>query len=297
MPLNSSAKGERPHAAPGVLYIVATPIGNLGDITLRALDILKHVDFIAAEDTRRTRKLLAHFDIRARLIACHEHNEAQQAPKIIQRIQDGASAALVSNAGTPTLSDPGYRVLQEAIASAIRVVPIPGVSAAVTALSASGLPTDTFVFAGFLPARSAKRILRLKALASENATLVFYESPRRVRSALGEMIEILGDRPAVLARELTKTFEEFIRGPLSEIHARLEGPEAVKGEITLLVSGSPQKSENPVPEELAEKIQDALQHSAAGPSALARQLSRETGFPKNRIYEMILQIRSDLTKP
>ncbi len=295
MPLNLSAEIKQPGATPGILYMVATPIGNLGDITLRALDTLKSVDLIAAEDTRHTRKLLTHFDIQARLIACHEHNEAEQAPAIIQRLKDGASVALVSNAGTPTMSDPGYRILQTAIAAGIRVVPIPGVSAAVTALSASGLPTDAFVFVGFLPPRSAKRTLRLQALADESATLIFYESPRRIMSVLKAMADILGDRPAVLAREMTKTFEEFIRGPISEIFDSLSERDTIKGEITLLVAGCPRKSVEAEPDDLAERVREAVLKSSESASALARKLSRETGMGKNRIYEMILQVKSDLT--
>ncbi|MCK4988264.1 MAG: 16S rRNA (cytidine(1402)-2'-O)-methyltransferase, partial [Desulfobacterales bacterium] len=201
----------------GVLYVVATPIGNREDITLRALNILRDVDLIAAEDTRKTGNLLAHYQIKNRLISFHEHNEKKRTPEIIGKLLDGISIALVSNAGTPSISDPGYRLIEAAIANKITVSPIPGVSAATAAMSVSALPTDSFVFIGFLPRKKAKRQQFLNELAVEPRPVIFYESPKRILTLLEEIISCMGDRPAVLAREMTKLHEEFIRGSVSEI--------------------------------------------------------------------------------
>jgi len=201
----------------GVLYVVATPIGNREDITLRALNILRDVNLIAAEDTRKTGNLLAHYQIKNRLISFHEHNEKKRTPEIIGKLLDGISIALVSNAGTPSISDPGYRLIEAAIANKITVSPIPGVSAATAAMSVSALPTDSFVFIGFLPRKKAKRQQFLNELAVEPRPVIFYESPKRILTLLEEIISCMGDRPAVLAREMTKLHEEFIRGSVSEI--------------------------------------------------------------------------------
>ncbi|MCK5418905.1 MAG: 16S rRNA (cytidine(1402)-2'-O)-methyltransferase, partial [Desulfobacterales bacterium] len=199
----------------GVLYVVATPIGNREDITLRALNILRDVDLIAAEDTRKTGNLLAHYQIKNRLISFYEHNEKKRTPEIIGKLLDGISIALVSNAGTPSISDPGYRLIEAAIANKITVSPIPGVSAATAAMSVSALPTDSFVFIGFLPRKKAKRQQFLNELAVEPRPVIFYESPKRILTLLEEIISCMGDRPAVLAREMTKLHEEFIRGSVS----------------------------------------------------------------------------------
>ena len=234
---------------PGTLYVVATPIGNLEDITLRALRILREVDLIATEDTRRTRILLDHYQIAGPLTSLYEHNESQKAPALIRRLQEGASIALVSEAGTPLISDPGYRLVHLAIGQGITVVPIPGAAAVITALMAAGLPTDRFVFEGFLPKRPGKRRKRLEELRDEPRTVIIYESPRRIYALLGELQALGGDRHVVVARELTKKFEAILRGRITEVQARL-GERPPLGEVTLIVEGAasqarPQASQDP----------------------------------------------------
>lgn len=222
---------------PGTLYVVATPIGNLEDITQRALRVLQEVDLIAAEDTRRTRVLLERYRIDKPLTSLYDHNEVQKAPALIRRLEEGASLALVSEAGTPLISDPGYRLVQLAIARGLTVVPIPGASAAVAALTVSGLPPDRFVFEGFPPKKPGKRRRRLEELQDEPRTLVFYESPRRVGELLQEMQALWGNRRIAVARELTKKFEEILRGTITEVQAQLvERPPL--GEVTLVVEGA-----------------------------------------------------------
>jgi 16S rRNA (cytidine1402-2'-O)-methyltransferase len=221
----------------GMLYVVATPIGNLEDITLRALRVLQEVDLIATEDTRRTRILLDHYQIDKPLTSLYDHNEVQKAPSLIRHLQEGGSVALVSEAGTPLISDPGYRLVQLAIARKITVVPIPGPCAVVTALSVAGLPTDRFVFEGFLPKKPGKRRRRLEALREESRTLIFYESPRRVHNLLGEMQTLWGNRRVIVARELTKKFEAILRGWITEVQAQLE-EHPPQGEVTLVVEGA-----------------------------------------------------------
>jgi 16S rRNA (cytidine1402-2'-O)-methyltransferase len=219
------------------LYVVATPIGNLEDITLRALRVLREVELIAAEDTRRARVLLERYQIDKPLTSLYDHNEAQKAPDLIRRLATGLSMALISEAGTPLISDPGYRLVQLAIAQGIAIVPIPGACAAVAALMSAGLPTDRFVFEGFLPKRPGKRRRRLEELETESRTVVFYESPRRLHALLVDMQAAWGDRRVVLTRELTKKFEEILRGRLSEVLPQVaERP--LRGEVTLVVEGA-----------------------------------------------------------
>lgn len=225
----------------GRLYIVGTPVGNLEDISLRALRILKEVELIAAEDTRHTRRLLTHYGISTPLTSYHQHNERRKGESLIRRISSGSDVALVCDAGTPGISDPAYLLVREAVHAGIAVVPVPGPAAFVLALSASGLPTDRFLFEGFLPHRGGKRRRRLEALREETGTLIFYESPFRVLTLLREMVEVLGNRPVVLARELTKSYEEILRGSAGSILEDLEG-RVLKGEITVLVGGRPKKS-------------------------------------------------------
>jgi len=222
--------------------VVATPIGNLEDITYRAIKVLSKVSFIAAEDTRWTKKLLNHYQIKARLISYHEHNEEKRAEELVNLLLKGEDIALVSNAGTPGISDPGYRLVQRAAETDIEVIPIPGASAVIAALSVSGLPTDSFFFSGFLPRKKGKRERRLKELKDLASTLIFYEAPHRIERTLAEMEEILGDREMVLARELTKLHEEVIRGRISSIKEKLAGKK-VRGEITLIIRGA-KKEEN-----------------------------------------------------
>jgi 16S rRNA (cytidine1402-2'-O)-methyltransferase len=231
-----------PHLNPekGRLYIVSTPIGNMEDITLRALRILKEVDLIAAEDTRRTGLLLKHFGIQAPLTSYFEGNELKKGDFILAKLKEGKKVALVSDAGTPGISDPGFRLIQLAIESQLPIVPIPGSSAVITALSVSGLPTDAFLFKGFLPHKSKKRRDLLRELENVRETLVFYESPHRISETLRDILEMLGDREIVLTRELTKVYEEIIRGKVSEILNQV-GDRRLKGEITLVISGKTRK--------------------------------------------------------
>jgi 16S rRNA (cytidine1402-2'-O)-methyltransferase len=224
----------------GTLYIVSTPIGNLEDMTLRALRVLKEVNLIAAEDTRRTSLLLKHFDIRTPLTSFFEGNELKKRDFILSKLTDGDSIALVSDAGTPGISDPGFRLIQKAIEEEIPIVPIPGPSAVIAALSVAGIPTDAFLFRGFLPHKSKKRRDLLQELEGMRETLVFYESPYRILGTLQDIFDILGDRDIVLARELTKAYEEILRGKVSEIQRQIAGRK-LKGEITLVISGKTRK--------------------------------------------------------
>jgi 16S rRNA (cytidine1402-2'-O)-methyltransferase len=224
----------------GTLYIVSTPIGNMEDITLRALRILKEVDLIAAEDTRRTGLLLKHFGIQAPLTSYFEGNELKKREFILAKLNEGKNVALVSDAGTPGVSDPGFRLIQLAIENHLPIIPIPGSSAVITALSVSGLPTDAFLFKGFLPHKSKKRRDLLRELENVRETLILYESPHRILETLSDILEILGDREIVLTRELTKVYEEIIRGKVSEILNQV-GDRTLKGEITLVISGKTRK--------------------------------------------------------
>jgi 16S rRNA (cytidine1402-2'-O)-methyltransferase len=219
----------------GKLYIVSTPVGNLEDMTYRAVRVLKEVHLIACEDTRESRKLFDHFGIETRAVSYHEHNEAARAAELVERIEFGDSIALISDAGTPLVSDPGYRIVHLAVERGVTVIPIPGASAILAALAASGLPTDAFHFAGFLPAKTTQRRKVLEAHAAVPATVIFYETPHRILEALEDIETILGPRPVVVARELTKLHEEFLRGTAAEIRRTLEARPSIKGEFTLLI--------------------------------------------------------------
>ena len=291
MPSNSPTNEPELPGKPGTLFVVATPIGNRDDITVRALAVFREADFIAAEDTRKTRRFLAFHDIRSRLVSYHEYNEEKRTPQLIQKLNSGHQIALVSNAGTPSVSDPGYRLIETAISHNIKVVPIPGVSAAIAALSVAGLPTDAFVFAGFLSKKKGKRLKQLQALATEEQTLIFYESPRRIPSLLQDIITIMGDRPGVLAREMTKMHEEFLRGRLSEIVQILQARTGIKGECTLLVAGKVENEEISR-QQLTREIRTALESQTIKASELARQLSKKYQLPKNRVYDEVLKIKS-----
>ncbi len=275
---------------PGTLYVVATPIGNPDDITLRALRVLGAVDLIAAEDTRDTGRLLKRHGISGRLVAYHDHNETARADDLLQRLRDGASVAVVSDAGTPTVSDPGYRLVSAALEAGLPVVPVPGVSAAVTALSVSGLPTDAFCFVGFAPRKTGPRQTLLERLAGRGETLIFYESPRRVDSLIAALIEVLGDRQAVLGREMTKPYEEFLRGPLSSIQAALGQRPVVRGEVTLLVAGAGETA--PAPEALLEKaLAAALAQRRGSMADIVREIARRFDVPRKTVYTLALKIR------
>ena len=294
MPSNSPINESGELVRPGTLYVVATPIGHRDDITLRALKILGQVDLIAAEDTRKTRRLLDLHGIKGSFISYHEHNENERAPQILKKLKSGASIALVSNAGTPTVSDPGYRLIKSAAGSGVSIVPVPGVSAAAAALSVAGLPTDAFTFAGFLPKKKGKRLKQLEELAQEPRTLIFYESPNRILTLINEIIDILGDRYGVLAREMTKLHEEFIRGQLSEIRKILEARSGIKGECTLLVTGW-NKSRTVDWETVKSEIQDQLKSSKEPVSKLVKKISQKYGLPKNTVYQEALKVRGQRT--
>ena len=275
----------------GTLYVVATPIGNLEDLTFRALRILKEADIVAAEDTRHTQKLFAHFGITSRLISCHEYNEEAKLPELIQRLRDGENIALVSDAGTPSVSDPGFKLVRAVSKAGFSVLPVPGASAAIAALSVSGLPTDRFLFAGFLPRKKGRREKALENYKDGEHTLVFYESPRRIRGLLREMIAVWGNRPAVLAREITKLHEEYLRGDFETILQSLDQRQTVKGECTLIVHGATASS-NPSPEELDREILSALAGSETGTAKLAKQLSHTLRLSRKIVYERILYLQN-----
>jgi 16S rRNA (cytidine1402-2'-O)-methyltransferase len=270
----------------GVLYVVATPIGNLEDITLRAIRVLKEVDLIAAEDTRHTKKLLAHYGIATKLDSYYDEVEAEKAPLLVEQLKNGKNIALVSDAGTPTLSDPGFRLVQEAIRAAIPVVPVPGPSALIAALSAGGLPTDRFVFEGFLPVKKRQRRERLQRLRQEERTLVFYEAPHRLKETLEDILELLGDREMVLGREITKVYEEFIRGGLGEVTVEI-GRREIRGEIVLLVSGfagEPVVSEDVLKAEIEKLVQKGLRIKE-----IAEIVGERFSRSKREIYRLALE--------
>jgi 16S rRNA (cytidine1402-2'-O)-methyltransferase len=273
---------------PGQLYLVATPIGNLEDITYRAVRILREADLIACEDTRQTRKLLDHYDIRKPTISYHEHNEMERTEELVSRMLAGTTIALVSDAGMPTVSDPGYRLVHASVACGVPVQAVPGPSAVLTALAASGLPTDSFHFGGFLPIKPGQRTKALEALAGEHATLIFYEAPHRILEALEAVEAVLGPRPVVVARELTKLHEEYLRGTAAEIHAVLEARDSVKGEITLLIG----KATEPPPDDtpLEEAVQTLIQGGVARMDAI-KQVARRRGLSKREVYDQLLHDR------
>ena len=279
-------------ARAGCLYLIATPIGNLEDITLRALRILKEADFIACEDTRQTLKLLSHFQIRKPLESYHEHNELLRAPELVLRMESGAQVALVSDAGTPVVSDPGHRLVSLCLRHNIPVVPVPGPSALIAALAACGLPSDEFLFGGFLPARPGDRRRRLQALAPEPRSIVLYEAPHRLRPTLRDVFEIMGDRTAVVARELTKVHEEFVRGSVSELMRLFEEREP-RGEITLIVAradGAPESQLGSTGDSrtLARRVRDISASQKLDRKAALKQAAKELGIPKREAYKRLL---------
>jgi 16S rRNA (cytidine1402-2'-O)-methyltransferase len=276
----------------GTLYIVATPIGNLEDITLRAIRVLKEADLIAAEDTRHTRHLLDRYEIATQLTSYHDHNKEEKAPVLVARMLEGKNVALVSDAGTPGISDPGYFLINLAIDQNIPVAPIPGATAAIAALSISGLPTDRFVFEGFLPAKHIARIKRLEELSQEERTLVFYEAPHKIIRAVEDMLQVLGDRHAVITRELTKIHEESIRGTLSEILKRLhEG--SIKGEFTVIVHGA--SAEPPTQDiDTTEYLKNLMLHRGMNKKDAIATAAEELGLPKKEVYKESLKLVADI---
>ena len=273
---------------PGILYIVPTPIGNLEDITLRALRVLKEAEWIAAEDTRHTQHLLAHFGLKTALTSYHDHNERDKARLLVERLRSGASIALVSDAGTPAISDPGYRIVVDAIRAGIEVVPLPGASALTTALSASGLPTGRFLFEGFLPAKAQERKAKLQTLRREAATLVFYEAPHRLLDSLAEMLKIFGDREIAVARELTKVHEEFLRGKLREV-VRALADRDIKGEIVIMVHGA--SGEAQVSDEELHGTIRQLAANGMGVKEIAELLGERYGLAKKEVYKLALDLK------
>jgi 16S rRNA (cytidine1402-2'-O)-methyltransferase len=278
--------------ARGVLYVVATPIGNLADMTQRAVEVLKSVDRIAAEDTRRTGRLLQHYAIQTPMLALHEHNERELAPELVRQIQEGQILALVSDAGTPLISDPGYRLVRLAREAGVPIVPVPGPSALITALSVSGLPTDHFVFEGFLPTRQLARKARLEALRSEPRTLIFYEASHRILDCLKDMLVAFGvERHAVLARELTKQFETIRDGTLQALLRWVsDDPNQQKGEFVILVEGEQAAEAHAVDAE-AERVLNVLLEELPIKTA-AKLAARITGVNKRALYERALQIKA-----
>ncbi|MGI9073619.1 MAG: 16S rRNA (cytidine(1402)-2'-O)-methyltransferase [Bryobacteraceae bacterium] len=269
----------------GTLYVIATPIGNLEDITLRALRILRdEVAIIACEDTRQTQKLLEHYQIKKPLISYHEHNEASRTAEILDRLERGESVALVSDAGTPLVSDPGYRVVKGAKDHGFNVVPVPGPSAVLAALAASGLPTDEFRFIGFLPSKAGARRKALLEISNTPGTVVAYESPHRILDTLAEMAEILGNAPVVLAREITKIHEEFLRGSAAAIRERLAQRASIKGEITLII-GRPEKTSAPVSDPLGEVLRLEAEQGLARMEAV-KAVAKQLGLPKREVYRL-----------
>lgn len=277
--------------ASGTLYIIATPIGNLEDITLRALRLLKEVDVIAAEDTRHTRKLLTHYGIPTPLTSYHDHSETEKAPELIAQLQAGKNIALVSDAGTPCIADPGFRLVTAAAEAGLSVVPIPGPSMVTALMSVGGLPTDRFAFEGFLPAKRTQRRKALQDLRREERTLVFFESPHRVLEMLADLEEICGDRRIVIGRELTKMFEELLRGKVSELRGLLAARD-MKGEVAILVAGQPESSVSEDARPLAEEMQEL---SAQGFSLkdVARIVSETRGIPKREVYALGLRMKEE----
>lgn len=275
----------------GILYVVATPIGHLDDMTPRAITMLREVDVVAAEDTRHSAPLLRHFDIETPLIALHEHNEREQSGRLVARMRSGERVALISDAGTPLLSDPGYHLVRAAHEADVRVVPVPGACAAIAALSVSGLPTDRFTFEGFLPTKSAARRMRLAELQMEPRTLIFYEAPHRIVEMLRDMAELFGDsREAVLARELTKLYETVHKAPLAELAAWVRADaDQRKGEIVVLVRGAEARPSDVLSEEARRVLHLLL---AALPLKQAVSLAAEiTGERRNRLYEFAISLQ------
>jgi len=284
--------------AKAALYLVGTPIGNLEDITLRALRVLKEVDVIACEDTRQTQKLLNHYAIATRTTSYHEHNEAAKAVELVNQMRQGASVALVTDAGMPGISDPGYRLIKLAIQQCVPVVPIPGASAFLSALVASGLPTDSFRFSGFLPAKRGERRAALEAIKNSPRTQVFYEAPHRVVEALEDVCEVLGDaRTVVIAREVTKLHEEFLRGRAGEVLEKLKAREVVKGEITLLIGKAEEINARVEASDpgrrlsVKQRVEQIMAEEKVDEKAALKKLAKERGISKSEAYRELQRRR------
>jgi 16S rRNA (cytidine1402-2'-O)-methyltransferase len=266
----------------------------LDDITLRALQVLERAEIIAAEDTRHTRKLLSHHGIRtAKLVAYHEHNEHLKAPQLLARLEEGQTLALVSNAGTPLISDPGYRLVEAAGRQGLPVIPIPGPTACGAALSVSGLPTDQFIFLGFMPRKPGSRKKILTALAADSRTMIFYESPRRICTLMTEIAELWGERMVLCAREMTKLHEEYLRGPLTQVTAELTQRERIRGEITLVVAGAPVGGDDNAQGEVEHLLRKALSEPDASLSRAVQSVAQSMNVSRRRVYQIALRIQRD----
>jgi 16S rRNA (cytidine1402-2'-O)-methyltransferase len=281
---------DRP-SPPGTLHVVATPLGHLEDVTLRGLRVLRTVALVACEDTRRTGALLRAHGISTPTTSYFEHNERWKGERILRALRSGHDVALVSDAGTPGISDPGFRLVREARAEGLSVVPVPGPSAAIAALSVSGLPTDRFLFVGFLPARSGARRRALAELAPERPTLVLYESPLRVVASLGDMVEVLGDRDAFLCREATKLHEEYLRAPLSALRSSLAARESVKGEIVLVVAGAPESAPGAGQDPVA--LYRSLATDGRPRREAVKEAARRLGLPAREVYRLVQEAESE----
>ena len=272
----------------GALYIVPTPIGNLEDMTFRAVRVLKEVDLIAAEDTRHSRVLLNHYGIRTSVTSYHEHNERSKARELVERLRQGTSVALLSDAGTPMISDPGYRLMVEAIGAGVPVIPLPGPSALTAALTAAGLPTDRFAFEGFLPAKKSERRSALEALRNDMRTLIFYETPHRLKETLADMAEVFGNRDLAIGREISKVHEEFLRGAMRELIAKLE-QQNVRGEITLIVQGATSGAlveEDQLISEVRQLADDGMRVKE-----ISELLGARHGISRREVYRLALRLK------
>ncbi len=286
-------------ASRGCLYVVGTPIGNLEDISLRALRVLREADQIACEDTRHTRKLLEHYEIHRPLVSYHEHNEMTRAPELVVALEQGARVALVTDAGTPLVSDPGYRLVALCVRHRIPVVPVPGPSALLSALSACGLPSNEFVFAGFLPARQGERRRALERLRLEERTIVLYEAPHRVVEVLADALQILGDRPACLAREITKVHEEFLHASLSRLAEQVR-EKPPRGEITLILGPlehAQAGTAHDAVQTLTERVEELIREAKLDRREALRLAARERGLTRRAAYEQLLAARTEKEAP
>jgi len=282
-----TAHGRGSLAAGSALYLVATPIGNLEDITLRALRVLKEVDVIACEDTRQTQVLLSHYGIQTRTVSYHEHNEMTKAAELVVDLESGGKIALVTDAGMPGISDPGFRLIALAIRHHVPVVPIPGASAFLAALVASGLPTDSFRFSGFLPAKSGQRRKLLESVRESPRTQVFYEAPHRLLETLTDVVEVLGeDRHIVVAREVTKIHEEFLRGRATEVRSQLSARDSVKGEITLLIAKAESGEVRATGSEMsvAQRVKQIMDEDQVDEKGALKKVAKERGIGKSEVY-------------
>ena len=281
----------------GTLYVVSTPLGNLEDVTLRALKVLGDVDVIAAESVQHTRAFCRHYGIKSRLIRYNQHNRKARTPELVKRLKAGSDIALVTNAGTPGVSDPGSFLIRRALDESIRVSPVPGPSAVTAALSVSGFRGESFLFVGFLPNRSGRRRRELERLLSESRTMVFFEAPHRLQKMLSDLLDILGDRPMVLLRELTKMFEEVKQGSVRSVLEALQ-PAAVKGEITVVVAGKEkEKEETFLDAKTQGRVETLLKEHGMGVKQIARMLSEETGLLYRDLYKVCLSVKRSMEGP